>query len=49
MKINRNRKTIERFIYILIITGLLVYGLKDSDAAVKLIHALMEAFSILLQ
>jgi hypothetical protein len=47
MKININRKTIERAVYMALVIALVIYGLKDSDAAVKLIHALMEAFSIL--
>ncbi|MBF0575520.1 hypothetical protein [Dysgonomonas sp. GY617] len=41
------RSTVERAIYILIVTGLVIYGLKDSEVSVKLIHATMEAFSIL--
>lgn len=41
------RSTIERAIYILIVIGLVIYGLKDSEVAVKLIHAVMEAFLIL--
>lgn len=47
MKINIDRKTIERFIYILIIIGLVIYGLKDSEVAVALINAVIQAFSIL--
>jgi hypothetical protein len=48
MKINISRKTIERTIYILIIITLVAYGFKDSEAAATLIHAVKEAFSILL-
>lgn len=45
MKIDR--KTIERGVYIALIIGLVIYGLKETDVAVKLIHAVIEAFSIL--
>jgi uncharacterized membrane protein YqhA len=48
MKINISRKTIERMVYIGIIMALVVYGFKDSEAAATLIHAVKEAFSILL-
>jgi hypothetical protein len=41
-------KMIERAVYILIITGLVIYGLKDTEVAVRLIKAVIEAFSILL-
>jgi uncharacterized membrane protein len=47
-KVKFTRKTIERAVYILLIIALLLYGLKDSDAAAKLITALKDAFSILL-
>lgn len=42
-----SRKTIERSIYIAIIVALVIYGIKDSDVAVKLIRIVIEAFSIL--
>jgi hypothetical protein len=48
-KIKFSRKEIERTIYILIIIALVIYGLKDSEAAATLIHAVKEAFSILIQ
>lgn len=35
MKINISRKTIERAIYILIIINLVIYGLTDSEVAIK--------------
>jgi len=41
-------KMIERAVYILIIAGLVIYGLKETDIAVKLIKAVIEAFSILI-
>lgn len=41
------RKDIERIVYIIIIMGLAIYGVKDSDAAVKLIQAVNQAFSLL--
>lgn len=42
------RKAIERASYIIIISGLVIYGIiKDSDAAVKLIQAVQQAFSLL--
>ncbi len=47
-KIKISRRTIERTIYILIIIGLTIYGLRDTEVAVKLIKAVMEAFTILL-
>ncbi|PXV57421.1 hypothetical protein CLV62_1525 [Dysgonomonas alginatilytica] len=46
-RIKIKRSTIERAIYMLIVIGLVIYGLKDSEVSVKLIHAVMEAFSIL--
>jgi disulfide bond formation protein DsbB len=47
-KIKIRRSTVERAIYILIVIGLVIYGIKDSEVSVKLIHGVMEAFSILL-
>jgi hypothetical protein len=47
-KIKFTQKNIERTVYILIIIALSIYGLKDSDAAAKLIIALKDAFSILI-
>ena len=47
IKVNIDRRTIERAIFILIIIGLVIYGLKDSDTAVKLINAVIQAFSFL--
>lgn len=41
------RSTVERAIYILIVIGLVIYGLKDSEVSVKLIRVVMEAFSLL--
>lgn len=41
-------KMIERAVYILIIVGLVIYGLKDTDIAIKLIRAVIEAFTIIL-
>lgn len=41
------RSTVERAIYILVVIGLVIYGLKDSETAIKLIRAVSEAFSIL--
>ncbi len=48
MKINISRKTIERAIYILIIIHLVIYGLTDSEVAIKMIHAISDAYSILI-
>ena len=42
------QKNLERAVYILIIIALVIYGLKNSEAAATLITALKEAFSILL-
>jgi hypothetical protein len=41
-------KMIERAVYILIIIGLVIYGLKETEVAVRLIKAVTEAFSILI-
>lgn len=50
MKPKISRKTAERLVYILIITGLALYGIfKDSVAADILIRAVKDAFSILIQ
>lgn len=48
MKIDISRKTAERSIYIIIIVGLVIYGLRDSAAAEVLIRAVKDAFSILI-
>lgn len=45
-----NRKRAERMLYIGILILLLLYGLlKDSEAAARLIEAITNAFSILIQ
>ena len=55
MSENRNRpkfsrRTAERVIYILVILGLLLYGLlRDSEVAALLMEAITNAFSILIQ
>lgn len=41
------RKNLERGIFIVLITGLTLYGLKDVDAAEKMIRALTDAFALL--
>lgn len=48
MKIDVSRQTVERLIYILIIILLVIYGLKDSEVAVRMIHAVSEAFTVIL-
>lgn len=48
MKINISRRTAERLVYILIIILLVIYGLKDSEVAVRMIHAVSEAFTVIL-
>lgn len=48
MKTKINPRTIERGIYILIIMAFCVYALKDSDTAEKLIRAVTEAFTIII-
>lgn len=48
MKIDISRRTVERLIYILIIILLVIYGLKDSEVAVQMIHAVSEAFTVIL-
>jgi hypothetical protein len=47
-KIKFTQKNLERAVYILIIITLVIYGLKNSEAATALITAVKEAFSILL-
>ena len=50
MKNKINRKTAERIIYIVIIMGLVLFGIfKDSESAATLIRAVKEAFSILFE
>lgn len=55
MSENRNRpkfsrRTAERVLYILVILGLLLYGLlRDSEVAARLMVAITNAFSILIQ
>lgn len=48
MKIDVSRRSVERLIYILIIILLVIYGLKDSEVAVRMIHAVSEAFTVIL-
>lgn len=44
------RRTAERLLYILVILGLLLYGLlRDSEVAARLMEAITNAFSILIQ
>lgn len=43
-------RTAERLLYILVILGLLLYGLlRDSEVAARLMEAITNAFSILIQ
>lgn len=45
-----NGRTVERVLYILVILGLLLYGLlRDSEVAARLMEAFTNAFSILIQ
>lgn len=45
-----SRRTAERALYILVILGLLLYGLlRDSEVAARLMEAITNAFSILIQ
>ncbi|MFT0574069.1 hypothetical protein [Bacteroides sp.] len=48
MKIDISRRTAERLVYILIIIFLVIYGLKDSEVAARMIHAVSEAFTVIL-
>ena len=48
MKLNINRKDVERAVYVLLIILLVLYGMKDSDAAERLIRSVADAFTILL-
>ena len=41
------RKNLERGIFMVLITGLALDGLKDVDAAEKMIRALTDAFALL--
>lgn len=41
------RKNLERGIFMVLITGLTLYGLKNVDAAEKIIRALTDAFALL--
>lgn len=45
-----NGRTVERVLYILVILGLLLFGLlRDSEVAARLMEAITNAFSILIQ
>lgn len=49
MKRKISRQTAERIVYIILIIGLVLYGVfKDSTAAEGLIRAVKEAFTILI-
>mgnify|MGYP003623395450 CR=1 FL=1 len=41
------RKAVERTIYLILIVGLTLYGLKNSEAAIGLINTIKDAFSLL--
>lgn len=43
----RKKRSVDKTIYIILIIGLVVFGLWETDAAVKLIHAVIEAFKII--
>lgn len=47
-KISISRKTVERLIYITAILGLAIYGLKDSEVAIKMIESVSNAFSVII-
>lgn len=48
MKGKYNWKMVERIVYILLLIGLVIFGvMKDSEGAARLIHAIYEAFTIL--
>jgi len=42
-----NREKVERWVYMVVIVLLALYGLRDSEAAVRLIEAVKGAFLIL--
>lgn len=42
------RAAVERTIYVILIVALAIYGLRHSEAAVSLINAIKDAFSLLL-
>ena len=45
-----NRRTAERVLYILVILGVLLYGLlRDSEVAARLMEAITNAYSVLIQ
>jgi len=41
------RQSVERTIYLILVVGLAVYGLWNSEAAIGLINAIKDAFSLL--
>lgn len=43
------RAAVERTIYLILIVGLAVYGFWNSEAAVSLINAIKDAFSLLIK
>ena len=48
MKVKISQRNLERLIYIAIIIGLVIYGIINRDAAIALMQAVKDAFSILI-
>lgn len=42
-----DRRKVQWAIYLILIIGLVIYGMKDSEAAERLIRAITDAFTIL--
>ena len=47
MKMKPDYQEIEWIVYMLMLTGLVIYGIKDSEAAERLIRAITDAFALL--
>lgn len=47
MKMKLDYRKTEWIVYLVLLVGLVIYGLKDSEAAERLIRAITDAFTIL--
>ncbi|MCE8873662.1 hypothetical protein K0F93_06320 [Bacteroides ovatus] len=47
MKMKLDRRKVQWAVYLILLVGLVVYGLRDSEGAERLIRAITDAFAIL--
>lgn len=47
MKVKFDQRKVQWAVYLILLIGLIIYGMKDSEAAERLIRAITDAFTIL--